>query len=158
MIRYSALALTFVLGACAGATASTRASAPPTPPPAPALEGAASAPASVVNLADARRRSPPGGKASIAVMARGEAAFLGVLELPGGGAVPEHQDLTEEYIYVLEGGGTITVDGEQHSLSPGSAVFMPAGATVSYQNGDEALVALQVFAGPESADKYERWE
>jgi len=50
------------------------------------------------------------------------------------------------------------VDGEVHALTAGSAVFMPAGATVSYQNGEETLVALQVFAGPESAAKYDAWE
>ena len=160
MVRLSALALTFVLGACAGAAVSTRAEAPPPPPPSPAAAPAAApaVAASVVNLADVTKRSPPGSKASIAVLAEGQEAFLGLLEMPGGGAVPEHRDPTEEYIYVLEGSGTITVDGAPHALSPGSAVFMPAGATVSYQNGEQALVALQVFAGPESAAKYAAWE
>lgn len=75
----------------------------------------------------------------------------------GGGAVPQHRDETEEYIYVLEGGGTITIDGTASSLSPGSIVYMPANAEVSYENGPEPLVALQVFAGPQPASKYDRW-
>ncbi len=33
----------------------------------------------------------------------------------------------------------------------------PAGATVSFKNGDQPLEALQMFAGPESADKYAAW-
>ena len=36
-------------------------------------------------------------------------------------------------------------------------IFMPAGVTVSYQNGDAELVALQVFAPPGPAAKYDRW-
>lgn len=34
---------------------------------------------------------------------------------------------------------------------------MPAGATVSYVNGDEEMLVVQVFADPTSAAKYERW-
>jgi quercetin dioxygenase-like cupin family protein len=157
--------MTFALGACAGAAVSTGAGEPPAPAPAapaapaPAGGGDAAGPAaSVVALAEAERRSPPGSPASIALLARGDRAFLGLLRLPGGGAVPEHQDASEEYIYVLEGSGTLTIDGTEYELSPGSAVFMPSGATVTYTNGDEELVALQVFAGPESAAKYDRWE
>lgn len=162
MIRAATLALTFALGACAGASVSTRASESPAGAPPvevyPEPDDAVARAHTVIALADAERRSPPGSLASIAVLARGQGAFLGLLELPGGGAVPEHRDPTEEYIYVLEGGGTITVDGVAHEIGPGSAVYMPPEALVTYQNGAEPLVALQVFAGPEGADKYDSWE
>ena len=35
---------------------------------------------------------------------------------------------------------------------------MPAGATVKYKNGAKRMIAVQVFAGPESADKYGAWQ
>jgi hypothetical protein len=35
---------------------------------------------------------------------------------------------------------------------------MPPGALVSFENGPETLVAIQVFAGPEPAAKYDAWE
>ena len=82
---------------------------------------------------------------------------LARLEMDAGAAVPEHADADEEYIVVLEGRGVITIDGVQTEIGPGSTVFMPAGATVSYQNGDAPMIALQIFAGPASAAKYERW-
>lgn len=99
----------------------------------------------------------PSGKARVTHLALGENAYLGRLEMDGGGAVPEHQDATEEYIVVVSGGGTITVDGERHEIAAGSAIYMPAGATVSYENGPDPLVAFQVFAGPEPMWKYEGW-
>jgi len=111
----------------------------------------------VIALQDAEVRKPPSGKASITTLARGEQAFVGKLTLAPGGAVPQHRDPTEEYIHVLEGSGVITIDGVEHALSPGATVYMPANAEVSYANGDQELVAIQVFAGPESADKYAAW-
>lgn len=114
-------------------------------------------PAEVRQLDAAPRRSSPPGTATIAFLSQGRNAFVGRLEMEPGATVPEHQDPDEEYIVVLEGRGTITIDGAQHEIMPGSTIFMPAGSTVSYQNGDERLVAIQVFAGPGSASKYDRW-
>ncbi len=72
--------------------------------------------------------------------------------------MPEHQDPTEEYIHVLSGRGTLTMDGVSYEVSAGTTIFMPAQATVSFQNGDEPLVAIQVFAGPGPAEKYNTWQ
>jgi quercetin dioxygenase-like cupin family protein len=116
-------------------------------PPAPA----------VVKSTDVQTRWAPSGKAHIEILARGSNAFLGRLTMDAGGTVPEHQDPTEEYIHVLKGTGTLTIDGWKHEVGPGDTVFMPAGATVSYHNGDEEMVAIQVFAGPGPADKYDGW-
>ena len=148
----------FVLGACAGATVSSRAEVPSDSQEAETPETEGTLPVSgVVTLAIAERRGPESGKAEIAILARGEEAFVGKLTLAAGAGVPEHQDPTEEYIHVLSGHGTITIDGQETALSPGDTVFMQAGATVSYANGDEDMVAVQVFAGPSSADKYQGW-
>lgn len=112
---------------------------------------------SVIALADAPEQVAPSGKAKIRHLARGENAYLGHLEMQAGAAVPEHRDATEEYIHVLEGTGTLTIDDQSYELKPGTTVFMPANAKVSYQNGDEKMVAIQVFAGPGPSAKYEGW-
>jgi quercetin dioxygenase-like cupin family protein len=65
--------------------------------------------------------------------------------------------VTEEYIHVLRGTGTITIDGIQHEIAPGTTIYMPANARVSFDNGDEPMTAIQVFAGPAPADKYDAW-
>ena len=64
---------------------------------------------------------------------------------------------TEEYLVVQEGSGTLTIDGVEHAIAPGTSITMPAGAEVSYVNGPQPFRALQVFAGPGPAAKYERW-
>ena len=74
-----------------------------------------------------------------------------------GTAIPKHRDPTEEYIYILEGSGEITIEGKPHKVTAGQAIYMPAQAEVSFVNGDKPLVGLQVFAGPESAEKYLKW-
>jgi len=116
----------------------------------------------VQSTADAETRTAPSGKATVRILAgpkHGGAknAFLAVLELAPGAKVPEHADATEEYIYVLEGGGVITVDGVQHTLVVGDAVYMPANAVVTYTNGADASKIVQVFAGPGPEAKYDAW-
>ena len=100
----------------------------------------------------------PSGKASIRHLAKGKNAYIGLLRMAANGKVPEHRDTDEEYIYVLEGAGQLTIDGRKYPIGPGTTIFMPAGAKVSYVNGAKPLVALQVFAGPKSAAKYRSWK
>ena len=106
----------------------------------------------------AEHRIAPTNKADIRILAHGTQAFVGHLRMDPGASVPKHRDVSEEYIYVLQGSGRITIDGRSHELKPGSAAFMPANAEVSFQNGDTEMVAIQVFAGPESAKKYLKWK
>lgn len=155
-----AIVIAFLLGACASAAVTSVASeATPLPADAadPGAGAAASAPRLVVAAGEAERRRAPNGKGEVFIYARGENAFLARLELDAGGAVPEHRDATEEYLYILEGSGDLVIDGKAYAISPGSAVYMPANALVSFQNGDARLVAVQVFAGPEPAAKYDAW-
>jgi quercetin dioxygenase-like cupin family protein len=155
--RHLPLLAAFVLGACA--TAAVQSSATP-PTAAPTGGAAAPAPAAwppITRQADAERRVAPNGKATVTILARGREAFVARLEMEPGAAVPEHRDATEEYIHVLEGTGTITIDEATFSLAAGDTVYMPADAKVSFQNGDAPLVGLQVFAGPEPAAKYDAW-
>jgi len=112
---------------------------------------------SVIGAEGLERRQLGGGKAEIVHLVRGQEAYLGRLSLKGGVNVPTHRDPTEEYLIIERGRGVIKIDGVEHTLQPGSVVYMPANAEVSFTNSDQPLVALQVFAGPKSADKYRKW-
>ena len=111
----------------------------------------------VVDLTQAPERQVPSGKARIKILAQGQKAFVGQLWLAAGASVPLHKDASEEYIYVVSGSGQITINGKASIIGPGTMVFMPAHAEVSFKNGDSPLIAIQIFAGPESAKKYEKW-
>jgi quercetin dioxygenase-like cupin family protein len=127
---------------------------------APTPEAAASeAPLEPVvrTLDDAPRRAAPPGTATVALLARGHNAFLGYLEMAPGASVPVHRDRDEEYLFIIEGRGRLTIDDREYAVEPGTTVFMPSGATVTYTNGEHTLRAVQVFAGPGSAAKYDRW-
>ncbi len=141
------LSVAFALGACASTVAQRTGAG---------TAHAALAP-TVIPLAAAPRAQTANGKAQVAHLARGENAYMGRLELAAGAAVPEHRDATEEYIHILEGAGTMHIDGQRYELTAGATVFMPANALVRFQNGATRMVALQVFAGPAPAAKYERW-
>ena len=121
------------------------------------LAPASASEATVLSLDDAPAATAPNGKGSIVHLARGHNAYLGKLSMDAGGAVPTHRDPTEEYIHVLEGGGTMTIEGQAYEVRAGTTIYMPADAEVSYQNGDAPMVAIQVFAGPAPAQKYEAW-
>lgn len=141
------LSAAFALGACASTVARHAGTG---------TAHAALAP-TVIPLEQAPRAQAPSGKAEVAHLARGDNAYVGRLEMAAGAAVPEHRDATEEYIHVLEGAGTMHIDGQRYEIAAGTTVFMPANALVRFQNGAAKMVALQVFAGPAPASKYARW-
>jgi quercetin dioxygenase-like cupin family protein len=128
----------------------------PAQPEPQAEEGETAAPV-VITDADAPHRTAPNGKAEVIQLAKGNEAFLGKLSMEAGAAVPKHRDATEEYIYVLEGSGMMTIDGKEYEVGPNTAIYMPANAEVSFQNGKEKMVAIQVFADPDPSKKYEAW-
>ena len=104
--------------------------------------------------------SGPHGKASVRLLSEGaQSAFVGLLTIDPGVTIPVHRDESEEFIYMLEGGGTISIDGVASTVSPGDFVFMPAGAEVTFSSTDAgSSTALQIFAPPESAAKYDSWQ
>ena len=99
-----------------------------------------------------------GGKASIEILKEGKNAFVGRLTLAPHGEVPKHRDPTEEYLLIESGQGYITIDGKKTLVKAGDFIYMPAQAEVSFKNGDQPLTALQIFAGPQSARKYDSWQ
>ena len=85
-------------------------------------------------------------------------AFFGVLEIQPGARVPVHRDATEEYLYIVSGAGKITIDGKSTDIKDDFAVFMPAGAEVSFEaTGTETVRAVQFFAGQGPEAKYDSW-
>lgn len=114
-------------------------------------------PAAVVDAARQPVAVAPHGRAQVTTLLRGEEAFLGLLALDAGAAIPEHRDATGEYVWFLDGGGALTIDGVTHEVGPGFAVYMPADALVSFQAGPAPVRVLQVFAGPGPAAKYDGW-
>ena len=76
-------------------------------------------------------------------------------QVGGGKAVIEI--FTEEYLLIESGSGMLTIDGVKHHVKAGDLIYMPARAEVSFKNGPQPLIALQIFAGPESARKYDKW-
>ena len=111
----------------------------------------------IVGPDEAERRYAPNGKAEAALYVSGEQAFVGVLEMVGGARIPTHRDPTEEFIYVLSGSGTITIDGAEHAVGPETVVYMPANAEVSFANGPEPMKVVQVFADPGPEAKFSAW-
>lgn len=110
----------------------------------------------VLTVADGERRASPNGKAIATVLVKGEEAYFGILEMQGGASVPAHQDPTEEFIYIVEGSGTMTIDGTEYEVAAGTFVYMPKEAEVSFES-KTPVRAVQVFGGPEPASKYDTW-
>lgn len=165
-LQLPAAVASFMLGACA--TVAVQSAASDDPPPATQASGApvaaadatpggAPVSAEVRALEDAPMHASPPGTATVQHLALGQNAYVGKLVMDPEAAVPVHRDPTEEFIHVLEGEGQITIDGSVHEVRAGSTIYMPANAEVSYQNGAETMVAIQVFAGPEPAKKYDAW-
>lgn len=102
-------------------------------------------------------REAPNGKAQMTLYAEGDNAFLGKLRLKPGASVPEHEDESEEYLYVVRGSGTLTINGQEYQVKPHTGVYLPSGATVSFQNDGQVFEAVQMFAPADSANKYKDW-
>ena len=55
-----------------------------------------------------------------------------------GAEVPKHTNAVEHEQYVLEGEYVVGIDGEEHTVSAGDALLIPAGVVHWYRNeGDE---------------------
>ena len=86
-------------------------------------------------------------------------AAVSVLTLQAEAAVPEHvHDGAVEILYVIEGGGSVTIGGQTTSLSPGSVVYLPADVPHSYVNDSgQTTSVVQVYVGPGSEARFRSW-
>ena len=77
---------------------------------------------------------------------------LAEARVPTGGATQRHyHKLSEEFYFLLEGTGTMEIDGEERQVGPGDAILIPAGAWHTITAG-EALRFLCCCAPPYSHD------
>ena len=80
---------------------------------------------------------------------------LGVAELAPGEAegFRVHRHAQAEVYYVLSGEGVVVIDGSEHRVRAGSAVYVPGGAAHgAFNTGDRVLRILYVFAADSFAE------
>ncbi len=77
---------------------------------------------------------------------RSEALTMGIAKIPPNEALREHRHMQEEIYLVLEGTGSVTIDGKPLPVGPGTSVFIPGNAAHSCENtGESDLRAAYVF-------------
>lgn len=77
------------------------------------------------------------------------APSLGIALLPAATTAPAavHRHEAAEVYYVVEGEGRILLDGVEHPLSPGSAVFIPGGCWhAAWCTGPDEMRLVYAFA------------
>ena len=96
-----------------------------------------------------------GGKAIARLINEGE-AYMGILEGHPGLVVPEHTHPNAiEMLYVLQGGGIMTIAGQEAQVRPGMAIQVPRGVKHAFRipaDAKEKFVAVQVYtpSGPQT--------
>jgi quercetin dioxygenase-like cupin family protein len=84
-----------------------------------------------------------------------EALTMGIAKVPPNEALREHRHLQEEIYLVLEGTGSVTIDGKTRPVLAGTSVFIPGNALHSCENtGEGELRFAYVFP----ADSFEEVE
>jgi quercetin dioxygenase-like cupin family protein len=79
-----------------------------------------------------------------------EALTMGIAKIPPNEALREHRHLQEEIYLVLEGTGSVTIDGETRPVGSGTSVFIPGNALRSCENtGEGDLRFAYVFPANE---------
>jgi quercetin dioxygenase-like cupin family protein len=80
------------------------------------------------------------------------AMALAVLQFEGAVELPRHAHTgASELLYVLQGGGKVTVGDETHSFGPNTAVYIPADQPHGARMTGGQTIAVQIYApaGPE---------
>jgi quercetin dioxygenase-like cupin family protein len=86
----------------------------------------------------------------------GGAAYVGRLE--AGAPVPEHDHATSwEYLAVIEGKGTLTIEGKPVTLGPRSVIAIPPATKHSFAPGEGApLLAIQIYTPPGPEERFKK--
>ncbi|HYX95368.1 MAG TPA: cupin domain-containing protein [Geodermatophilus sp.] len=73
--------------------------------------------------------------------------YTGLSELAPGGWLGLHRHTQAEVYHLVEGSGVVVLDGGEHSVAAGSAVFIPGNAEHGIRNtGDGPLRFVYAFA------------
>jgi quercetin dioxygenase-like cupin family protein len=110
----------------------------------------------VRSIADAAPHPMPGARGSARVLLAPQdtgspALALEVLELSPGAEVPRHQHAASgEVLYIVSGGGTLTVGSETYPFTAEDAIHVPADQSHSIKTaGADKMVAIQIHAPAE---------
>ncbi len=72
---------------------------------------------------------------------------MGIAEIPPGDSLLLHHHEPEEVYYVVEGEGTVEIEGRAAPIGPGSAIFIPRNARHRVSNTGTAPLSF-VFVFP----------
>ena len=78
------------------------------------------------------------------------ATSLGMYRIEAGGADPQRPHREDEVYVVTHGKATIRVEGETQPVGPGTVVYVPAHAEHRFEDVEEDLVTLVLFAPAET--------
>ena len=116
-------------------------------------------PAGPIHLPAAAAKSYPRGGGTAAIFAepatiKAKSLSASILELPAGGAIPEHVHGQTEMLYLLSGTGSMTVNGVQLAITQTSVIQIPPNTKHAF-TATTAVRALQIYtpAGPEQRFK-----
>jgi quercetin dioxygenase-like cupin family protein len=94
------------------------------------------------------------GGGAVKMLVEDGSIYAGELSLTSGVAVPEHVHATEaEVLFVLAGGGELTIDGRPYPVETGTAVYIPAGAKHSFKAAG-SFRAVQFYAPGGPAQRF----
>jgi mannose-6-phosphate isomerase-like protein (cupin superfamily) len=79
----------------------------------------------------------------------------GVAEVGPGGWLGLHRHRPAEIYYVVEGSGIVTLDGKEHAVGAGSAVFIPGDAEHGIRNAGETPLRFAYVFAVDSFDEVE---
>jgi mannose-6-phosphate isomerase-like protein (cupin superfamily) len=75
------------------------------------------------------------------------ALYTGLAELAPGGWLGQHRHTQAEVYHLVEGSGVVVLDGVEHAVGAGSAVFIPGDAEHGIRNtGESTLRFVYAFA------------
>jgi quercetin dioxygenase-like cupin family protein len=110
----------------------------------------------LVKANEAHKYEILGGKNTARIYVENSAASVTRLRITPGTAIPEHAHAgSAEVIYVTEGKGELTVDGEKYPVGPFTAIYIPPGAKHAFVAADRDVKAIQFYtpSGPEQRFK-----
>lgn len=78
----------------------------------------------------------------------------GIAAFGAGGTLKPHRHDAPEFYFGLEGEGVVTIEGTEHRIAPGVAVYLPGGAEHATVAGPDGLRMLYAFP----VDRFEEVE